>query len=156
MSNTALTHFQHKKLQPTSFWGQAKKDCITEFGHTHIFVCSSFSNIIYWDGGRQWHVTKRYGLEEEDKNSERDKEKERDRKCMLFGETWCLKSKARAMVIKIDKQHLLQIKKLATQRKCHKEKQQRPQHAAVLLPLLVQQNLFLCSHFLSFRSRFSF
>ena len=50
---------------------------------------------------------------------------------MLFGETWCLKSKARAMVIKIDKQHLLQIKKLATQRKCHKEKQQRPQHAAV-------------------------
>ena len=67
-----------------------------------------------------------------------------------------LKSKARAMVIKIDKQHLLQIKKLATQRKCHKEKQQRPQHAAVLLPLLVQQNLFLCSHFLSFRSRFSF
>ena len=36
----------NKKLQPTSYWGQAKKDCITEFGHTYIFVCSSFSNII--------------------------------------------------------------------------------------------------------------
>ena len=46
MSNTALTHFQ-QKLQPTSNWGQAKKDCITEFGHTYILSVAAFQTSSY-------------------------------------------------------------------------------------------------------------
>ena len=37
----------NKKLQPTSNWGQVRKDCITEFGHTYILSVAAFQTSSY-------------------------------------------------------------------------------------------------------------
>ena len=60
-----------------------KKDCITEFWtYTYFLSVAAFQTKL-WDGGRQWHVTRRYGLEKKRRVCNRKHvwwEKERGRK----------------------------------------------------------------------------
>ena len=128
----------NKKLQPTSNWGQVRKDCITEFGHTYILSVAAFqtsSYILRW--GSPMTCNKKIWT------WRRRRERKWESLHALEKRAW----KCGVRVIEWEKSNIY-IEKKSCNRAHVKRKNSNDLN--ILLFQCCCKNFFLCSHFLPF------